>query len=55
MRFVLCFSKNYLLGKKGHQISLVQIIQSLLTENSTYCIAKSIYLNLDIILQIKMI
>ena len=50
MGFILCFNKNYLFQENDHQMLLASIIQSLLIENYTNCIAKSIHLNINMIL-----
>ncbi len=47
--------RNHLLGKKGYRIPLARIVQDQLTEDSTNIIAKSIRLNSDMTLWIKMI
>ncbi len=47
--------RNHLPGEKGYRMPLAQIIQGQLIENSTNSIAKSIRLNSDMTLQIKMI
>ncbi len=53
--FIPSFCWNHLPGEKGYQIPLSRIIQGQLTENYTNSIARSIRLNLDMILRIKMI
>ncbi len=47
--------RNHLSKKKGYQIPLAQIIRDRLTKDSTNSIARSICLNLDMTLWIKMI
>ncbi len=47
--------RNHLFGEKAYRIPSAQIIRDQLTENSTNSIARSIRLNLDMTLQIKMI
>ncbi len=47
--------QNHLFGENSYSISSAQIIQGQLTKNSTNSIARSIRLNLDITLQIKII
>ncbi len=49
------FYRNHLSEKKSYRILSAQIIQGQLTENSTNSIARNIRLNLDMMLQIKMI
>ncbi len=47
--------RNHLFGEKGYRMPLAQIIRGQLTENFTNSIARSICLNSDMTLQIKMI
>ncbi len=48
-------SRKHLSGEKGYQMAPARIIEGQLTENSTNSIARSIRLNLNMILRIKMI
>ncbi len=47
--------RNHLSGEKGYRMPSAQIIRSQLTENPTNSIARSIRLNSDMTLRIKMI
>ena len=55
VKFILCLNKNYHLREKNYRILLAQIIQSQLTQNFNNYLARYIYFNFDIMLQIKMI
>ncbi len=55
MGLIPSLSKNHLSKEKSYQMSLDRIIWSQLTENSTNSITRSIHLNLDMMLRIKMI
>ncbi len=47
--------RNHLSGEKGHRMLSAQIIRSQLTEDSTNSIARSIRLNSNMTLRIKMV
>ncbi len=55
MGFVLGLCRNHLFGEKGHRMPSAQIIRGQLTKDSTNSIARSIHLNSDMTLQIKMV
>ena len=47
--FVLNFGRNYLFKEKNYRIVLIQVIKNQLIKNSNICIAKNIFLNINII------
>ena len=52
---ILSLCRNHLFGEKSQRMLLAQIIRGHLNENSINSLAQSIYLNPDMMLQIKMI
>lgn len=53
LRFILDFYCNYFFREKNHDISVAEVVQGLLTQNSTNNIAKTRYFNSYMISKIK--